>query len=200
MKFLVLALILTFSTAGSLVQAQTIDPVVRDKVLSAYKEAINVLNEYSQNPKGNSEDREISKLMAELLEKADFGPAIENAMDDCIKDPKMEAGTGLKSQNILLCPYGLSLSKNQLIQTFIHESYHLYEGKYYYRIYQSELYRKFLDNDFKMTNSETRESERRATIIEVEIMLKTYGCVFSKSGYFRPLLGLVENRDYTICK
>jgi hypothetical protein len=199
MKFLALALILTFF-GGSFAGAQTIEPEVREKVLGAYHEAIEVLNEYSKNPQYKPQYRETTRLMAELLDKADFGFASEKSMGECIKDPKMEAGTGLRSQTIMICPYGLSLSKNQLIQTFIHESYHLYEGKYYYRTYKPDLYKKFLANDFDMTRPETRDSEKRATIMELEIMLKTYGCVYSTSGYFRPLLGLVENKDYTICK
>ena len=42
--------------------------------------------------------------------------------------------------------------------------------------------------------------EAQASKIELEIMLKTYGCVFSETRYFEDLLGLVKGKDFFVCK
>jgi hypothetical protein len=199
MRILVFTLIL-ISFFKLPARAQGVDHGVREKVLSANDEAIRIMRTYSENSNNNFEYRKAAKRMANLLEKSAIAPADNMTMQRRIKNPMLQAVTGLNTHLVSLCPYALQSNKNELIQIFIHESYHLYEGDYYYRMYNPELYKKFLTNNFYMTSAEADDSERRASIIELQIMLKTYGCVFSTSSYFKRLLGLEKNKDYFICK
>jgi hypothetical protein len=198
MRVLMFALVL-ISLCGLPARAQGIDSVISNKIRDANYEAIRIMKMYSKSPSNNFEYREIAKRMANLLEKAPIAPADNRTLKKCLSDPKMEAGTGQISQIISICPKGLSLNIDELIQTLIHESYHLYEGKYYYPNYNPTLYKKLLE-DGEMTQIEAKDSERRATTMEIDIMQQTYGCVFSTSTYFKQLLGLTENNGYTICK
>ena len=200
MRIVLITLIL--SIFGFQAQAQKADPAIRAKVLAARAEAIQVIREYSENANYDAEMRKTAGLMADLLEKAGIIPAVGVSLKNCEKNVDMEANTGAISQVISLCHYGISSSENEIIQIFIHEAYHLYEGVYYLPEYNFEFYEK-LRGDPGGTiwpQDLSDASEKRASKIELEIMQKTYGCVFSVTTYYKDLLGLKKGKDFFVCK
>jgi hypothetical protein len=200
MRILVFTLIL-ISFFKLPARAQGVDHGVREKVLAAKAEAIRVIQTYSHYHKNDRQESEMTKAMADLLEESSTAQAVGQTLRYCNTNPNVVADTDWISQVVAICPYGLTLSKDNLIQTFIHEAYHLYEGKYYMPKYYPDIYKKILSNpQFEVGPHIRDESEKRAATIELKIMKETYGCVFSVTSYFDDLLGLVRNKDYFICK
>ncbi len=200
MRIVLITLIL--SIFGFQAQAQKADPAIRAKVLAARAEAIQVIREYSENANYDAEMRKTAGLMADLLEKSRTIPAVGVVFKLDCSDSATEASTGWISQIISLCPTGLSSTPNELVQTFIHEAYHLYEGIYYIPLHHQDYYQKITqDVGEKLKRPDLLEaSEKRAATMELEIMLKTYECVYSETTYFEDLLGLVNGKDFFICK
>lgn len=200
MRVLMFALVL-ISLCGLRAWAQGVDPDIREKVLAARIEAISVIQHYSQNPSYDRKTREVATRMADLLEKAGIVPAVGMIKQTCKNNPRIIANTDWITQGVALCDRGLSASTNELIQIFIHEAYHLYEGKFYMPQYYPDIYKKILANPlYEVGPRITDESETRAATIELKIMLKTYGCVFLDTGYFKSLLGKRKSIDYFMCK
>jgi hypothetical protein len=200
MRILTLIVIL-ISFCGPATLAREVDSDVQ-KVLDARIEAVKVLKNYSQNYTNVADSRRIASHMAELLEKAGLGKAVGIVRRACEQNPQMTANTGWISQIISLCDRGFLSSKNELIEIFIHESYHLYEGAYYIPENYPKLYQ-----EIKQASEERipymqvlEDSEKRATTIELEVMRGTYKCVFIDTEYFKSILGLKKNKDYFICK
>ncbi len=201
MRIVLITLILSIFGYQAQAQIQKANPL-KDKILGAKAKAISVMREYSENEAYDSDIRKAARLMADLLEKASTAPAVGKTVYYCNKNPGVVADTDWVSQVISLCPRGLSSTREDLIQTFIHEAYHLYEWKYYIPEHFPKFYKKLmLDPNVILDYPDFSEDcERRAATIELEIMLKTYKCVYSVTTYFKDLLGLNKGRDYFICK
>jgi hypothetical protein len=201
MKILALIIILS-SLCGLPAQAGGVDPGIREKVLAAKAEAIEAIRIYSMDSKYDQHMRKIAAKTADLLEKSSTIPAVGMALESCNEHPSAVAGTDGLSGVIALCQYGLDSTKNDLIQTFIHEAYHLYDGVYYipqkYPAYYNEV--KLHPEAYKKYPQIVTAAEKRAATFELEIMLKIYKCVFSETSYFKDLLHLQKGRDFTVCK
>ena len=200
MRIVLITLIL--SLFGYQAQAQKVDPSVRAKVLAARAEAIQVIREYSENADYDAEMRKTAGLMADLLEKSRTIPAVGTNLRVGCRKKTTTAYADMISQIITLCPLGLSSSDGDLVQTFVHEDYHLYEGIYFFPIYEPEFYEELQLNPSDALNNRkvVINSEKRASAMELEIMFRAYKCVYSETSYFEDLLGLVKGEDFVICK